>query len=164
MKIKEEKLSDSETKTHSEKTSKCSAMNNESDGSSESDESEDESSDEISTVNIKKEKDILGLSKPHPSIKQEKTLTKSNSSTGESSSDDEHTRAPLPLYKIKKEKSIGGSTTFIPRPIKPEPQPKIKQEPQSEDESVKRKKIKKSPANRKSLHAMESDLFDSFLR
>lgn len=46
----------------------------------------------------------------------------------------------------------------------PLPPSKIKQEPQSEDESVKRKKSKKSLDNRKSLQSIQSDLFDSFLK
>lgn len=238
VKIKQEKLSDSERKTNSKKTSKSFGMNNESDESSESSESESESSDGISTVNIKREKGALGSSKSIARIKQEKKS--SGSSSTSQSSDDE---APMPLHKIKKEKRIGKLTTFIPRPIKAEPESdmesitkcksmkvktrkretsisehldsivddllkepsskrkniinqspttfltpvlsstlkpntkltrtennqlvtpsKIKQEPQSEDESAKRKKIKRTSANSKSLQSMESDLFDSFLR
>lgn len=125
---------------------------------------------------------------------------------------------PTLFHNIKEEKCIKRITTFIPRPIKSEPQSdtegtsemktstsskslnhqtkiridrfcspikktkqnqnldttstfdspllsstlKIKQEPPSEDESVKRKRSKKTNKN-KSLLLIESDVFESFL-
>lgn len=75
--------------------------------------------------------------------------TENNASSSESDDSMDHAR-----IKIKREKQ----TNELPSTVK------IKEEPQSEDETVKRKKIKKSNGNYKSLKSIESDLFDSFLK
>lgn len=139
--------------------------------------------------------------------------TESNDRSGDTSSSDSELEKcnAQSLKEIKKEKDIKGvntSATFIPRPIKNEPQSdtegttkfkkpafntsiptkshkknkyqtddddatlvppfmpatlKIKQEPPSEDESGKRKKRKLAESN-KSFESIENDLFNSFLK
>lgn len=97
MKIKQEKISDTENKTGSDDSS--------------SDEEEE---------------------RPRrPTIKREEKSSSSNSSqssgSDSESSDDDAPKTPIPPHKIKKEKSAEKSTpstssTFIPRPIKVEPE------------------------------------------
>lgn len=231
--IKQEKLSDSEEESRSKITAKPPNM--------ESDSDSDESTEGEST-RVKQEKNSRSIAK----VKQEKVSPECSSSS-DSSDDESETELQKSVHRIKTEKIDAQSTkpaTFIPRPIKVEPQSdvegktkfkkpstnyndglnvtrmsgktqkrkressiseqldsivdnlldtttsgkrkksksnasnidenlgdlsvfqtpvlsstlKIKQEPQSEDESAKRKKSKKS------LKSMESDLFDSFLK
>lgn len=131
--------------------------------------------------------------------------SKSNERADDTSSSDTNinTVNKQPLKEIKKEKEITTPETFIPRPIKSEPQSdtegtskfktptsnhklkknknqsfddvstfvspimsstlKIKQEPASEDESGNRKK-RKITQNSKSFESIENDLFNSFLK
>lgn len=140
--------------------------------SSDESESESESESDVSTRNNRSGE--TSSSESEIDIKQEKQLH-------DRTSDSENVN----FDNIKKEKDVKQITTsaFIPRPIKLEPQSdtegtpifktptsnyynptiKIKHEPVSEDESVKRKKSK-TAQNSKSLRSIEKDLFDSFLK
>lgn len=106
MKIKQEKISDTENKTGSDDSSDSS-----------SDEEEEKTRRPISIKTIKKEK------------KSSSSNSKSSSTSGSDSesSDDEAPKTPILPHKIKKEKDAetsrpSTSSTFIPRPIKVEPE------------------------------------------
>lgn len=151
-------------------------------------------------VGIKKEKNNKNGSSSITLLKQEKKLEHPHINDANKAIDSDGTEHPL--REIKKEKRPK-SVTFIPRPIKSEPQSdveedvigkirkrknvssllnitssnlfpmqeqvlsstlKIKQEPQSENESPIRKKAKKPTVKTKSLETMENDLFNSILQ
>lgn len=200
VRIKQEKLSDSEENTKSNILSGLENIKSErgtsSDESDESDETDESDESDESTRNSRQQG--TSNSESEVDIKQEKLCHESTSNVQASNSQ-------VLLKSIKKEKQVeqsNTSTMFIPRPIKSEPQSdtesiakfktpkssqslkekntdesfgdmgspilsstlKIKQEPASEDESVKRKRSKKTQDYSKSLKSIENDLFDSFLK
>lgn len=167
IRIKQEKLSDSEENTKLAILSGHGKIKSERIESS--DESESDSDESTSSSDIKQEK------RAH-----------------DCTSDSENVNVLPLIHNIKKEKDVKqiiASGTFIPRPMKNEPQSdtegtskfktptsnhklntsytstlKIKHEAPSEDESVVKRKKSKTTPNTKSLKSITSDLFDSFLQ
>ncbi|XP_055297668.1 DNA-directed RNA polymerase I subunit RPA43 [Sitodiplosis mosellana] len=118
VKIKQEKLSDTENKTGSRKSNNANESDDSSDSSSDEEEEKMHRPIPIPIANIKKEKKSSSSSNSN---------SNSSSSSDSESSDDEGPKTPIPPHKIKKEKdgeksTTSNSTTFIPRPIKVEPE------------------------------------------
>lgn len=189
IRIKQEKLSDSE------ENSKLTILSGLENIKHERDEPSDESESDSDESESNDRPEESSSSDSEVDVKQEKQM---NDSTIGSENG-----VGLQLNQIKKEKEINdtnASAPFIPRPIKKEPHSdtegrskfkkpvsiklhknqssedvpkpaspfmlstvKIKQEPPSEDESGKRKK-RKTTENSKSFESIENDLFDSFLK
>lgn len=173
IRIKQENLSDSE------ENSKLSVLSGLEKIKRERDESSDESESDSDESESNDRPEESGSSDSEVNVKQENSTISKENGNGP------------PLKQIKKEKEhndTDAAATYIPRPIKREPQSdtegtskfkkpasntiqstkllstvKIKQEPPSEDESGKRKK-RKTTENSKSFESIENDLFDSFLK